>query len=583
MEPVGHEAEAAKQEGNDFFRQKQYTKAVAKFSESLQHKPTDPFVLGNRAAALLALGRAEDALADAKEAIRLDPNYVKGYYRCTSALLALGRNSSAVTAASTGLKLQPTNAQLQALLEQANEAKRREEPMYGDGDDDDDDEGEYDDTDGEGEEEETDEDMDDDDDDDDEAWASLKNPADMEVEGGGGRPRPPASRVSVIDALDPDGAADAKAEAMKDAGNAEYKQGKYGTAADYYSKAIALAPENATYWTNRAAARLMTNDGDEALSDAQKAISLQPTLLKAHVRAVKALCLLGRLSDARRQFEALIAQPGGDAHAAEGQAISELETLYRQGKSALEREGQDPAREALQTLNVLAEKCPSSIAFACLQMEAVIRARPGHGASQVMAESSRWIRKHSDHPDLLCVRGKALYGTGQIEQASDTRPRRTAPHRRRTPPRAAAPSRPLRSPPLAPLAFAGAQALRRGVAPRPRPRREPADARAPQGVRIAQKGRERRLRVRAVRRGDREVHCGDGPRPVERRRLPHTVHQPRHRQVPREGLPRRDRRLRRGARHPAAPLQGADAPRGVPDGDGGVAEGDRRLREREGG
>ena len=445
MEPVGHEAEAAKQEGNDFFRQKQYTKAVAKFSESLQHKPTDPFVLGNRAAALLALGRAEDALADAKEAIRLDPNYVKGYYRCTSALLALGRNSSAVTAASTGLKLQPTNAQLQALLEQANEAKRREEPMYGDGDDDDDDDGEYDDTDGEGEEEETDEDMDDDDDDDDEAWASLKNPADMEVEGGGGRPRPPASRVSVIDALDPDGAADAKAEAMKDAGNAEYKQGKYGTAADYYSKAIALAPENATYWTNRAAARLMTNDGDEALSDAQKAISLQPALLKAHVRAVKALCLLGRLSDARRQFEALIAQPGGDAHAAEGQAISELETLYRQGKSALEREGQDPAREALQTLNVLAEKCPSSIAFACLQMEAVIRARPGHGASQVMAESSRWIRKHSDHPDLLCVRGKALYGTGQIEQASDTRPRRTAPHRRRTPPRAAAPSRPLRS------------------------------------------------------------------------------------------------------------------------------------------
>ena len=97
--------------------------------------------------------------------------------------------------------------------------------MYGDGDDDDD-EGEYDDTDGEGEEEETDEEMDDDDDDDDEAWASLKNPADMEVEGGGGRPRPPASRVSVIDALDPDGAADAKAEAMKDAGNAEYKQGK---------------------------------------------------------------------------------------------------------------------------------------------------------------------------------------------------------------------------------------------------------------------------------------------------------------------------------------------------------------------
>ena len=97
---------------------------------------------------------------------------------------------------------------------------------------------------------------------------------------------------------------------------------------------------------------------------------------------------------------------------------------------------------------MLAEKCPSSIAFACLQMEAVIRARPGHGASQVMAESSRWIRKHSDHPDLLCVRGKALYGTGQIEQARDTRPRRTA----RPPPHPAARRRalspPHRSPPF---------------------------------------------------------------------------------------------------------------------------------------
>ena len=133
----------------------------------------------------------------------------------------------------------------------------------------------------------------------------------------------------------------------------------------------------------------MTNDGDEALSDAQKAISPSP-LCSRRTSAPSTLCLLGRL-DARRQFEAMIAQPGGDAHAAEGQATSELETLYRQGKSALEREGQDPAREALQTLQVLAEKFVFD-AFACLQMEAVIRARPGHGASQVMAEPGRWIR-----------------------------------------------------------------------------------------------------------------------------------------------------------------------------------------------
>ena len=36
---------------------------------------------------------------------------------------------------------------------------------------------------------------------------------------------------------------------------------------------------------------------------------------------------------------------------------------------------------------------------------------------QVLSESARWMRKHDDQPDLLCVRGKALYGTGQLEQA----------------------------------------------------------------------------------------------------------------------------------------------------------------------
>jgi DnaJ family protein C protein 7 len=54
---------------------------------------------------------------------------------------------------------------------------------------------------------------------------------------------------------------------------------------------------------------------------------------------------------------------------------------------------------------------------ACLQMEALMRARPGQGAQQVVAESARWLRKSSDNPDLLCVRGKALYGTGQLEAA----------------------------------------------------------------------------------------------------------------------------------------------------------------------
>jgi len=46
-----------------------------------------------------------------------------------------------------------------------------------------------------------------------------------------------------------------------------------------------------------------------------------------------------------------------------------------------------------------------------------MRARPDQGPQQVVAESARWLRKSADNPDLLCVRGKSLYKTGQLESA----------------------------------------------------------------------------------------------------------------------------------------------------------------------
>ena len=49
--------------------------------------------------------------------------------------------------------------------------------------------------------------------------------------------------------------------------------------------------------------------------------------------------------------------------------------------------------------------------------QALLKARGHNGAAQVVSESVRWLRKFPDHPDLLCVRGKGLYGTGQLEPA----------------------------------------------------------------------------------------------------------------------------------------------------------------------
>ena len=67
--------------------------------------------------------------------------------------------------------------------------------------------------------------------------------------------------------------------------------------------------------------------------------------------------------------------------------LTELETLMRNGKSALAQEGGAAGREALRCFGALAERCQQSLVISCMQMEACLRASPERGASQVVPES----------------------------------------------------------------------------------------------------------------------------------------------------------------------------------------------------
>ena len=213
------------------------------------------------------------------------------------------------------------------------------------------------------------------------------------------------------------GTPEERAEAAKASGNVEYKAGRYESAIRYYGTAIRLAPGNATYLINRAAASLMLQQSQEALDDSTAALQIDSSLAKAHSRKAKALCQLGRISDARRQLEQGLTFGADDALTSELASLTELERHLRQAKDVLAQEGKAAAREALRLFNLLSERCPTSEAIACQQMEALLRTNPETAPAQVIAESARWLRKHGDSPDLLCVRGKALYGSGQLEAA----------------------------------------------------------------------------------------------------------------------------------------------------------------------
>ncbi|RMZ85840.1 hypothetical protein DV737_g405, partial [Chaetothyriales sp. CBS 132003] len=80
---------------------------------------------------------------------------------------------------------------------------------------------------------------------------------------------------------------------LKSAGNAAMQQKDYKTAIDKYSQAIALAPTNAIYLSNRAAAFSASGDHASAVKDAEIAVAADPKYTKAWSRLGLARFALG--------------------------------------------------------------------------------------------------------------------------------------------------------------------------------------------------------------------------------------------------------------------------------------------------
>ncbi|RZC70728.1 hypothetical protein C5167_033880 [Papaver somniferum] len=81
-----------------------------------------------------------------------------------------------------------------------------------------------------------------------------------------------------------------------------FQERQYSLAALWYSKALEIAPTDATLLSNRSACYACMQDGPEALKDATECISLRPDWPKAHYRAGVALKILKRYGEAADAF-----------------------------------------------------------------------------------------------------------------------------------------------------------------------------------------------------------------------------------------------------------------------------------------
>ncbi|KAK4232164.1 hypothetical protein QBC38DRAFT_506240 [Podospora fimiseda] len=97
--PVQTEAEQAesfKNEGNKLFKTGDYLRAVEYYTKAVNLQPTSATYLGNRAAAYMAAGKWNDALDDCKRAVDLDPRNSKMLLRLARIYTSIGLPEEAI-------------------------------------------------------------------------------------------------------------------------------------------------------------------------------------------------------------------------------------------------------------------------------------------------------------------------------------------------------------------------------------------------------------------------------------------------------------------------------------------------------
>ena len=122
------EAEKLKSEGNAAMQQKDYKKAVEKYSEAVTMSPANPIYLSNRAAAYSALGDHSLAAADAEIAVAADPKYTKAWSRLGLAKFAMGDARGSMEAYEKGIEYEGSGGS-PAMQRGLETAKKRVQEM----------------------------------------------------------------------------------------------------------------------------------------------------------------------------------------------------------------------------------------------------------------------------------------------------------------------------------------------------------------------------------------------------------------------------------------------------------------------
>lgn len=118
-------AEAKKAEGNNFFKKGDYKQAIPFYTQAIEIDPSMHTYYSNRSACYAGLLDWENAAKDGESCIRVNKQFIKGYYRAAIAFKSLERWEKAVETIKMGLGIDPSNQDLKSIQRECEEESRK--------------------------------------------------------------------------------------------------------------------------------------------------------------------------------------------------------------------------------------------------------------------------------------------------------------------------------------------------------------------------------------------------------------------------------------------------------------------------
>ncbi|KAK8793395.1 hypothetical protein WA158_004754 [Blastocystis sp. Blastoise] len=121
---MSHEAaEAIKERGNQRLRDGNYSSAELLYTEAIDLEPSNAKYYSNRCTARIHLKKFDEALEDAENIIKNDPNWIKGYIQKGSVLMTLHRYDEAISTFEKANQIEPNNETAKSLYEKVKSMK----------------------------------------------------------------------------------------------------------------------------------------------------------------------------------------------------------------------------------------------------------------------------------------------------------------------------------------------------------------------------------------------------------------------------------------------------------------------------